>query len=74
MAASSFAKAKNLGDTGASIRSVFERSFRSGETIYDEGQDGDALFVIRPDGTIHSAHVGVVTPEALESAVEEWAG
>jgi cytochrome c biogenesis protein CcmG/thiol:disulfide interchange protein DsbE len=32
------------------------------------------LFVIRPDGTIHSAHVGVVTPEALESAVAEWAG
>jgi thiol-disulfide isomerase/thioredoxin len=32
------------------------------------------LFVIRPDGTIHSAHVGVVTPEALEEAVAEWAG
>jgi cytochrome c biogenesis protein CcmG, thiol:disulfide interchange protein DsbE len=32
------------------------------------------LFVIRPDGTIHSAHVGVVTPEALESAVAEWTG
>jgi cytochrome c biogenesis protein CcmG, thiol:disulfide interchange protein DsbE len=42
-------------------------------------QDFDALgfptlYVIRPDGTIHSAHVGVVTPEALESAVAEWAG
>ena len=32
------------------------------------------LYVIRPDGTIHSAHVGVVTPEALEAAVAEWAG
>jgi thiol-disulfide isomerase/thioredoxin len=47
----------------------------------DEGlaQDYDAfgfptLYVIRPDGTIHSAHVGVVTPEALEEAVAEWAG
>jgi CRP/FNR family transcriptional regulator len=47
VAASSFATAKNPGDTGALIRSVFERSFRSGETIYDEGQDGDALFVIQ---------------------------
>lgn len=47
MAASSFATAKNPGDTGARIRSVFERNFRSGETIYDEGQDGDALFVIQ---------------------------
>ncbi len=42
-------------------------------------QDYDAfgfptLYVIRPDGTIHSAHVGVVTPEALEEAVSEWAG
>lgn len=32
------------------------------------------LYVIRPDGTIHSAHVGVVTPEALEAAVAEWSG
>jgi thiol-disulfide isomerase/thioredoxin len=47
----------------------------------DEGlaQDYEAfgfptLYVIRPDGTIHSAHVGVVSPEALESAVAEWAG
>jgi cytochrome c biogenesis protein CcmG/thiol:disulfide interchange protein DsbE len=32
------------------------------------------LFVVRPDGTIHSAHAGVVTPEALEAAVAEWAG
>ena len=45
----------------------------------DLAQDYEAfgfptLFVIRPDGTIHSSHVGVVTPEALESAVAEWAG
>jgi thiol-disulfide isomerase/thioredoxin len=32
------------------------------------------LFVIGPDGAIHSSHVGVVTPEALESAVADWAG
>ena len=32
------------------------------------------LYVIRPDGTIHSSHVGVVSPEALEAAVAEWAG
>jgi len=33
-----------------------------------------SLFVIRPDGTIHSAHVGVITPAALQQAVSEWAG
>jgi len=32
------------------------------------------LFVLRPDGSVHSAHVGVVSPEALEAAVAEWAG
>ena len=42
-------------------------------------QDYDAfgfptLYVIGPDGTIHSAHVGVVSPEALEAAVAEWTG
>ena len=47
----------------------------------DEGlaQEYDAfgfpsLYVIGPDGTIRSAHVGVVTPEALEAAVAAWAG
>lgn len=30
------------------------------------------LFVVRPDGRIHSAHVGLVSPEALEEAVAEW--
>jgi CRP-like cAMP-binding protein len=38
---------QSLGDTGASVRSVFQRSFQSGETIYDEGQEGEALFVIQ---------------------------
>jgi CRP-like cAMP-binding protein len=47
VAASSFASAQKPGDTNARIRSVFERNFRTGETIYDEGQDGDALFVIQ---------------------------
>jgi thiol-disulfide isomerase/thioredoxin len=32
------------------------------------------LFVVRPDGSIHSAHIGVVSPEALEAAVAEWTG
>jgi CRP/FNR family transcriptional regulator len=45
--AASQARAKSLEDTGARIRSAFERNFRSGETIYDEGQDGHALFVIQ---------------------------
>ena len=30
------------------------------------------LYVVRPDGSVHSAHVGLVTPEALEAAVAEW--
>ena len=33
-----------------------------------------SLYVIGPDGTIRSAHVGVVTPEALEAAIAAWAG
>ena len=37
----------SLADTGARIRSVFERSFRAGELVYDEGWEGDALFVIQ---------------------------
>lgn len=41
------ARAQNSGDTGARIRSVFERNFRSGETVFDEGQEGDALYVIQ---------------------------
>jgi CRP/FNR family transcriptional regulator len=39
--------APSLGETGARIRSVFQRNFRSGETIFEEGQDGEALFVIQ---------------------------
>jgi CRP/FNR family transcriptional regulator len=34
-------------DTGACIRSVFERNYRAGEFVYDEGWQGDALFVIQ---------------------------
>lgn len=47
MVASLPATVKNDADTGARIRSAFERNFCSGETIFDEGQDGDALFVIQ---------------------------
>jgi CRP/FNR family cyclic AMP-dependent transcriptional regulator len=46
VAASASAR-QNLADTSGSIRSVFERSFRAGETIYDEGEQGDVLFVIQ---------------------------
>lgn len=60
---------------------VKQHGLRYRVLLGDEGlaQDYDAfgfptLFVIRPDGSIHSSHVGVVTPEALESAVAEWAG
>lgn len=48
MAASRPAAAQaSFADTGARIRSAFERSFRAGELVYDEGWDGDALFVIQ---------------------------
>jgi thiol-disulfide isomerase/thioredoxin len=60
---------------------VEEHDLRYRVLLGDEGlaQAYDAfgfptLYVIRPDGTIHSAHVGVVSPEALEAAVAEWAG
>jgi thiol-disulfide isomerase/thioredoxin len=60
---------------------VAEHGLRYRVLLGDEGlaQDYEAfgfptLYVIRPDGTIHSAHVGVVTPEALEAAVAEWSG
>jgi cytochrome c biogenesis protein CcmG/thiol:disulfide interchange protein DsbE len=32
------------------------------------------LYVVRPDGTVHSSHVGVATPEHLDAAVAEWVG
>jgi CRP-like cAMP-binding protein len=48
VAASRSSAAKlSLSDTGARIRSVFERTFGPGELVYDEGWDGDALFVIQ---------------------------
>ena len=47
MVAPSSARPRDFGDTDARIRSVFERSFRAGETIFDEGQAGDALWVIQ---------------------------
>jgi len=60
---------------------VTEHGLRYRVLLGDEGlaQEYDAygfptLYVIRPDGTIHSAHVGVVSPEALEAAVSDWAG
>jgi CRP-like cAMP-binding protein len=37
----------SLADTGAVIRSSFECNFRAGEIVYDEGQEGDSLFVIQ---------------------------
>lgn len=69
-------------DGAASVQPFVEQhALRYRVLLGDEGlaQDYDAfgfptLYVIRPDGTIHSAHVGVVSPEALEAAVAEWAG
>jgi CRP-like cAMP-binding protein len=45
--ASSSARPRDFADTDARIRSAFERSFRAGETIFDEGHAGDALWVIQ---------------------------
>jgi CRP-like cAMP-binding protein len=39
--------ASSPGDTSARIRSAFERSYRAGELVYDEGWEGDTLFVIQ---------------------------
>lgn len=68
---------------GAAVVADFvkQHSLRYRVLLGDEGlaRDYDAfgfptLYVIRPDGSIHLSHVGVVSPEALESAVAEWAG
>jgi cytochrome c biogenesis protein CcmG/thiol:disulfide interchange protein DsbE len=60
---------------------VAEHEIRYRVLLGDEGLARDygargfpTLFVVRPDGSVHSAHVGVVTPEALEAAVAEWSG
>lgn len=34
-------------DTQFRVRSVFERSVRAGEVVFDQGDDGDVLFVIQ---------------------------
>ena len=34
-------------DTGFSVRSAYERHFAAGEVVFDEGQPGEALFVIQ---------------------------
>ena len=34
-------------DTGFAVRSAYERRFAAGEVIFDEGQPGEALFVIQ---------------------------
>lgn len=34
-------------DTGFVVRSAYERQFRAGEVVFEEGQPGDALFVIQ---------------------------
>ena len=47
VAASSPTTTPSPSDTSARIRSAFQRNYRSGETIFDEGQEGEALFVIQ---------------------------
>jgi cytochrome c biogenesis protein CcmG, thiol:disulfide interchange protein DsbE len=60
---------------------VAEHDVRYRVLLGDEGLARDfgalgfpTLYVVRPDGSVHSSHVGVVTPEALEAAVAEWTG
>jgi cytochrome c biogenesis protein CcmG/thiol:disulfide interchange protein DsbE len=58
---------------------VAEHGVRYRVLLGDEGLARDfgalgfpTLFVVRPDGSVHSSHVGVVSPAALEAAVAEW--
>jgi thiol-disulfide isomerase/thioredoxin len=60
---------------------VAEHEIRYRVLLGDEGLARDfgalgfpTLYVVRPDGSVHSSHVGVVSPEALEAAVAEWTG
>ena len=60
-------------------RFVAEHAIRYRVLLGDEGLAHDFgvrgypwLFVLRPDGTVLSAHVGVISPAALEAAVAEW--
>ena len=60
---------------------VAEHDVRYRVLLGDEGLARDfgalgfpTLYVVRPDGSVHSSHVGVVTPEALDAAVAEWTG
>lgn len=41
-------------DTGHAVRSVYERHFRAGEVVFEEGQASEALFVVQ------SGHVELV--------------
>jgi CRP-like cAMP-binding protein len=36
-----------LGDTGSAVRTVYERHFRAGEVVFEEGQPSETLFVIQ---------------------------
>ena len=44
-------------DTGLTVRSAYERQFAAGDVIFDEGQAGEALFVIQA-GTIELVRGG----------------
>jgi cytochrome c biogenesis protein CcmG, thiol:disulfide interchange protein DsbE len=73
--------AVDVGGAASVAPFVEQHDLRYRVLLGDEGlaQAYDAfgfptLFVVRPDGTIHSAHVGVVSPEALEAAVADWTG
>ena len=66
-------------DPNAVAPFVAEHAVQYRVLLGDEGLARDygalgfpTLFVVRPDGSVHSAHVGVVSPEALEAAVAEW--
>jgi thiol-disulfide isomerase/thioredoxin len=66
-------------DPAAVAPFVTQHEVRYRVLLGDEGLARDygalgfpTLFVVRPDGHVHSAHVGVVSPGALEAAVAAW--
>ncbi len=51
-------------DTGLRVRRSFERSFRAGQVIYDEGEDGDVLYVIQ-SGQVELSRQGSEGPRLV---------
>jgi CRP/FNR family transcriptional regulator, cyclic AMP receptor protein len=51
-------------DTGLQVRRSFERSFRAGQVIYEEGEQGDALYVIQ-SGQVELTRAGPDGPRLV---------